>query len=178
MMEAMERQERYRKRYEIGTKKHADHNEDEDSSKEVDVGSKELKTKPTKKTAHVLPEDFVPTEEHYTLAKELGVICDMEFQKMRDWALGKNEHKADWNAVFRNWLRNSLTYGGHRATPAGQISKAQRRVDNTRANLSNALAKHIAKRTGHLGGEQQDRADGKLKRGDVAPVRGAASGSN
>lgn len=78
-----------------------------------------------------IPEDFVPKEEHYALGKELGIIVDMEFQRFRDYYLGVSGSKGikrDWNATLRNWLRNSVNYGGGNGKPVvdKQIERIQR----------------------------------------------------
>jgi uncharacterized protein YdaU (DUF1376 family) len=73
------------------------------------------KSKSLGKRAKRLPEDFIPSEEHYALGKELGINTEMEFQKFRDYFLGlagSRGVKLDWDATLRNWLRNSLNYKG------------------------------------------------------------------
>lgn len=60
-----------------------------------------------RKRAHALPNDWQPTDAHRTLASERGIDCDLEAEKMRDWAAGKGETGKDWDARFRNWLRNA-----------------------------------------------------------------------
>lgn len=62
---------------------------------------------PRKAAAKPLPADWQPTAAHRELAAELGVDCDRAADEMRDWALSKDERKADWNAAFRNWLRRN-----------------------------------------------------------------------
>src|SRR6185312_7151381 len=102
------------------------------------LNTKTLKSVTRTKQATRLPEDFVPKPEHYDLAKEIGVNCEMEFQKFRDYYLGvsgSRSVKRDWDATLRNWLRNSVNYGGHRATSAGQISKAAERQQRNREVL-------------------------------------------
>lgn len=51
-----------------------------------------------------IPADWKPTEEHQALADRLGIDCDIEAGKFRDWALDSGARSADWNAKFRNWL--------------------------------------------------------------------------
>lgn len=64
------------------------------------------KAKP-KSVTTLLPDDFAPTAEHATIARERGLDLRDQFERMRDWALSKAVRKADWNATFRNWLRRS-----------------------------------------------------------------------
>jgi uncharacterized protein YdaU (DUF1376 family) len=54
-----------------------------------------------------LPEDWTPNEKHRKLAAELRVDVELEAVKFRDWAVANAKVMADWNAAFRNWLRNS-----------------------------------------------------------------------
>lgn len=65
-----------------------------------------------------------------------------------------------------------------RGTNAGQTSTAQRRVDNTRTNLTNAVRKRAAERTGFSGGEQQNRTDGEPEQRVSEAVRGTVAGGN
>ncbi|QCR53221.1 hypothetical protein C1N80_06250 [Brachybacterium sp. SGAir0954] len=60
-----------------------------------------------RKRATPLPDDWTPTDAHRLLAAERNVDCDLEAEKMRDWAAGKGETGKDWDARFRNWLRNA-----------------------------------------------------------------------
>lgn len=60
-----------------------------------------------RKRAHALPDDWAPTDAHRALATERGVDCDLEADKMRDWAAGTGATGKDWDARFRNWLRNA-----------------------------------------------------------------------
>jgi len=59
----------------------------------------------------IIPDDWKPLEEHYQQAMtESGrprSWVDAEARKMVDWAKGKGDRKADWNATFRNWLRKA-----------------------------------------------------------------------
>jgi hypothetical protein len=40
-------------------------------------------------------------------AKARGVDLRLELMKIRDWAIAQNAVKADWDATWRNWLRNA-----------------------------------------------------------------------
>lgn len=83
-----------------------------------------------------IPEDFIPQEDHYLLAKELGLNCEMEFQKFRDHFLGapgQRGLKLDWDATLRNWLRTSFDRGGSNGKQ--QVGKAAARAIDNRANI-------------------------------------------
>jgi hypothetical protein len=73
------------------------------------IVQKIIKEKRTVKTP--VPEDFSVTEEHRQLAAELGVANpDAEAKHFIDHFLSKGERRANWNASFRNWLRNSNSF--------------------------------------------------------------------
>lgn len=56
--------------------------------------------------------DFVPTEEHRVLAYQMAVKIDDQLDKFKDWCLSHGKVYSDWNAGFRNWLRNARKYKG------------------------------------------------------------------
>jgi hypothetical protein len=102
---------------------------------DVDVGSKEGKV--CSKACRI-PEDFIPNDDHYTIAAELGINCDMEFQKFRDYFLGLSGQKAvkrDWDATLRNWLRNALNFRGR--SSGKEPSKAEKLAQS---NLAAVIA--------------------------------------
>lgn len=55
-----------------------------------------------------MPEDWEPELTAASVAAEAGKNLAQEAARFRDWALGKGELKADWDAAFRNWLRRSF----------------------------------------------------------------------
>lgn len=68
-----------------------------------------------------LPSDWVPNERHAQIAEGRRVNLPDEVEKFRDWAASKGETKKDWDAAFRNWLRNakpslSVIRGGQTAS--------------------------------------------------------------
>lgn len=83
-----------------------------------------------------IPESLVPKEEHYLIAKEQGLNCDMQFQVFRDHFLGapgQRGIKLDWDATFRKWLRSSYNSGGSNGQQ--QVGKATARAIDNRANI-------------------------------------------
>jgi hypothetical protein len=67
--------------------------------------------KPPARTA--LQPDFVPPDEwrDYALAKHLTEIeAGQEWGKFRDHHLAKATKFADWNAAWRNWIRNAIEF--------------------------------------------------------------------
>lgn len=77
--------------------------------------------KPAKRASQ-LPDTWKPNDKHRALAAERGVDCDLEAIKMRDWAATKGATGKDWDARFRNWLRD--------ARPALTAFKPDPRVAN------------------------------------------------
>lgn len=53
-----------------------------------------------------LPVDWAPTAEHAKIASERKLDLSGEVLKLRDWAASRGAAYADWDAMFRNWLRN------------------------------------------------------------------------
>lgn len=151
------------------------------SLSEFDVGSKESKskTKPSRKKACRLPEEFIPQPEHYELAQQLGINCEMEYQKFRDYFLGvagPRGVKQDWNATLRNWLRNSLNYskGAH----GNAVSPAKQRQSGTRQAITDTLRNRIEQRARHNGGDEQNGVSASAERGAVPLVRSLSAGGN
>lgn len=75
----------------------------------------EEKTSSAPKRATKLPDSWTPTPEHRAQAEAAGIDTDLEATKLRDWALSKGETRKDWDATFRNWLRNARPTPGYGA---------------------------------------------------------------
>ena len=75
--------------------------------------------KPKRRPAKsALPPSWSPNDRHREQAAESGVNCDIEADKLRDWAQATGNRYADWDAMFRNWLR--------KARPSNVVSFAPR----------------------------------------------------
>ncbi len=82
--------------------------------------------KPAKKRAAPLPEAWKPEAGTAnalaeTEAANRGVSVPQELLKLADWARSNSSKKVDWDATWRNWLRNARgnrpqgqSYGGTR----------------------------------------------------------------
>lgn len=139
----------------------------------------ETETK-TKKVARRLAEEFIPKDSHYVLAKELGVIVDVEFPSFRDHFLGNGNTKVDWDRTFNNWLRNSLKYrsNGHgingsnhqkQSAPSKAVSRWHNNSaelgDSSRDDLVAALAQAAgADQTSRLGAGSARVLEGEIKK--------------
>lgn len=77
-----------------------------------DQGNRRVTTRAT-----ALPDSWTPTAEHQAQAAQAGINITLEVEKMRDWALSKGETRKDWNATFRNWLRNARPTPGYTPKP-------------------------------------------------------------
>jgi hypothetical protein len=61
----------------------------------------------TRTPKHPIPADYRPDASVVAEAQAAGVDLDREMAKLRDWATGKAERKADWHATARNWIRSA-----------------------------------------------------------------------
>lgn len=69
--------------------------------------------KPQIKKAHQLPDSWQPSVAHARLASERGANIGEEAAKFRDWCASNGTTKKDWEATFRNWIRNVRTAPGN-----------------------------------------------------------------
>ena len=65
-----------------------------------------------RKRATQVTDDFNPNDQHRNLGRELGVDVDFERGKFVDYCLATGKAYKNWDAAFRNWLRNSVKFGG------------------------------------------------------------------
>lgn len=83
-----------------------------------------------RKRATALPADWMPSNAHRLLAADLKVDVEFEAVKFRDWTVANAVTKVDWEATFRNWLRNSKpTPTGQHAVRPGAKTPTQRMQD-------------------------------------------------
>jgi hypothetical protein len=74
--------------------------------------AKSNSTKRPKERASRIADDWCPSEAHRSKAKELGVNCATEAEKFVDYCKSKGRTYTDWEAAFRNWLRNAKQFQG------------------------------------------------------------------
>lgn len=72
--------------------------------------AKPTKPKKARKVKHQIKHDWAPNLNHCAQAKKLGIDVGSEAVKFRDYCLSAAKTYADWDAAFRNWLRNSLKF--------------------------------------------------------------------
>lgn len=54
-----------------------------------------------------IPDDWKPNENHRAKALGKGMDVDVLAEEMRNWALSKDERKANWDAAFTNWINRA-----------------------------------------------------------------------
>ncbi len=76
-----------------------------------------------------IPDNFEPTGEHRSLARELGVDVEDQLARFKDHFRaqpGQRGVKTDWDATFRNWLRRAAEMGnGNGRPPAPAAARPQ-----------------------------------------------------
>jgi hypothetical protein len=83
-----------------------------------------------KRPARPIPEDWSPTDAHEAKAQQLGLDVHQVAEEFVNWAISKDERKADWSAAFHNWLAREAKYRQDRASrppisPRGQAKEDQ-----------------------------------------------------
>lgn len=91
----------------------------------------------SKRPSKRVPNGWTPKPEHEEIAFQRGVNYALELSKFRDHEF-KSSH-TDWDATFRNWLRNAIP---HRPSPTTHI----RRVPPAAAKRSQEELEAEAKR--------------------------------
>ena len=77
----------------------------------------------TKKRKKVLPEDWLPTDAHRTLAGKEGVDLEREVVKFRNHAAANGRLQLDWDAAFRNWIMSGYGAGSRARPPADELQQ-------------------------------------------------------
>lgn len=98
-----------RARWQTDSKSHPVANGKTDDTRNAEEKRREEKRE-ARKRAVSLPKDWTPTDAHTSLASELGLNLQWEETQFRDKAKAKGWTYKDWDAAFRNYLRNSQKY--------------------------------------------------------------------
>lgn len=72
--------------------------------------AKPTKPKKPRKVKCQIRDDWAPSLGNVITAQKLGIDLESEASKFRDYCLANAKTYADWDAAFRNWLRNSLKF--------------------------------------------------------------------
>lgn len=81
-----------------------------------------------RKRARQLPEDWKPNDAHLDLARQMRVSPGLELDKFRDHAIANGRVQKDWDAAFRNWLRNAKPSNVRPLAPADTTPKPKPRT--------------------------------------------------
>lgn len=79
-----------------------------------------------------IPTKYCPNENHYQLAKDLGLDVMQECEKFSDYYRSRGKAMLDWDAAFRNWLRKAHDYAQAKPTQSNQGSDAFSRYQEKR----------------------------------------------
>lgn len=83
----------------------------------------ESKKKSRRARSSAFPDDFILTPERAEYAKKLAVEPVSEFEHFRDHHVAKGTVFRDWDAAWRNWVRNAAKF----ATADGRKAGGRRR---------------------------------------------------
>lgn len=87
----------------------------------------------TKKSSapHSLRADFVVSQAIEAMARKEGLPNPHDvLPDFRDWALGENVRKVDWEATFRRWMRDDRTRRRYPKWAAADVDLPVLRLDN------------------------------------------------
>lgn len=77
-----------------------------------------------------LPDDWSPRPEEQDQARSLGLNCDTEATKFRNYQHANAKVYADHNAAFRNWLENAHEYAQRRGSNGYARQESVRRLED------------------------------------------------
>ena len=121
-----------------------------------------------------IPDDFKVEQHHREFARAQGLVSpDLEIGAFRDyWKAkpGKDGVKLDWNATFRNWLRNSRRGVVNEKPGTAAVSKAQQRQDSNIDAARDAISR-IRGVDCRAGGDTSGSPQGNCDQPDFAGIR-------
>jgi len=88
------------------------------------------------KRATRFPETFIISESLSAWCNGNGFVPDAHLDAFRDFHVAKGSRFLDWEAAFRNWLRNSKKFAGNGQRP---INKEQEQLEKQRRMLERGL---------------------------------------
>ena len=84
--------------------------------------------------ATYLPDDWSPAPEVVAQmrAEQPHIDQELELAKFRDhWrSTTRNAQKRDWNAAYRNWIRNAAKWAPHNGAPDGMTAYERKTAHN------------------------------------------------
>jgi uncharacterized protein YdaU (DUF1376 family) len=85
-----------------------------------------------KRAAHPIPDNFVPSDESWYAVRDMGFSDDDQnfgLAELRDWAIGKDERRSNWDSVYRNWFRKDFRNGKTAKPQRNTIADGFAKVD-------------------------------------------------
>ena len=73
-----------------------------------------------KKKSHSIPQEWLPNEKHAESCLEKGLLINDLVEHFRDHHISKGSKMADWDAAFRNWIRNAVKFNKPATRNTGQ----------------------------------------------------------
>lgn len=98
-------------------------------------GLTELKAKVDKATRKqrsiAMPDGWQPRDDERRKASEIGVDCDAQVEKFRDYHTAKGSRFVNWDAAFRTWLGNAKGFARH-APARNQPTPLEQQLERVR----------------------------------------------
>lgn len=115
-------------------------------NKAVDELSTARRTRASRKTSD-MTEDWIPAPdtEIWTLERYSNEQYAKEIGRFKDYWLATGKRKVNWQAAFRNWMRNSDKFSGKPQSKTRAVSASNRTKRNRIVNQLDAVAKRGAK---------------------------------
>jgi predicted transcriptional regulator len=109
-----------------------------------------------KKNATSMPDNFEPSETIIdTFENKYGSVLTYEdtLEAFRDYHLAKGSRFKDWDAAFRTWCRNAITFKGPKTVIHKQELKPNAEIPDARAWVKqmHGMGEHFECRPGEFG---------------------------
>ena len=105
--------------------------------------------------AKALPDSWDPNDGHREIAQEQGVDLEAELVKFRDHAKANGRTQKDWDAAFRNWLRQAKRFAPAPSRNGLTSSEEEKREAERRREAARRASE-----------EQRDKAEAQERAGD------------
>ena len=89
-----------------------------------------------------MPTDWLPRAQECAQAAAIGANADREAASFRDHHAAKGSRFVDWDAAFRNWLRNAERFAVNR--PADRRTPIEKQLDRVRMLQAQEAAEDAA----------------------------------
>lgn len=82
-----------------------------------------------KKNKHSIPQEWLPNEKHAVTCIENNLLINDLVDHFRDHHISKGSKMADWDAAFRNWIRNAIKFS--KSNTGKQLAAPQETIQQT-----------------------------------------------